>query len=90
MIIKQVPTFRRKFKKLSKNQKRDVQNIIQHIAENPAIGALKTANLSGIRVHKFRMSKQLTLLAYIYEDNILTLHLLDIGSHENFYRDLER
>lgn len=90
MIIKQVPTFRRKFKKLTQNQKHDVQNIIREIAENPELGTLKTANLSGIRVHKFRMAKQLTLLAYRYEDNVLTLYLLDIGSHENFYRDLDR
>lgn len=90
LIIKQVPTFKRKFKKLAKNQKCDVEKAIVDIAENPELGVLKTANLSGIRVYKFHMAKQTTLLAYLYDVGVLTLYLLDIGSHENFYRDLNR
>jgi hypothetical protein len=36
------------------------------------------------------MAKQLTLLGYSYEEeDILTLTLVDVGSHENFYRDLK-
>ncbi|MDG3088463.1 type II toxin-antitoxin system RelE/ParE family toxin [Vibrio hannami] len=34
--------------------------------------------------------KQLTLLGYSYEDGTLTLELITLGSHENFYRDVKR
>jgi len=36
------------------------------------------------------MVNQLNLLAYSYEDEVLTLSLLALGSHENFYRDLKQ
>jgi hypothetical protein len=36
------------------------------------------------------MINQLTLLAYSYDGSVLTLTLLAIGSHENFYRDLKK
>jgi hypothetical protein len=35
------------------------------------------------------MTKQLTLLAYSYEDDSATLTLLALGAHENFYRDVK-
>ena len=42
-------------------------------------------------VYKFKMDKQLVLLAYsVSDDEIMTLYLLKLGSHENFYRDLKR
>jgi mRNA-degrading endonuclease YafQ of YafQ-DinJ toxin-antitoxin module len=31
----------------------------------------------------------LTLLAYTYEEEVVTLTLLALGSHENFYRNLK-
>ena len=45
---------------------------------------------SGIQVYKFKMVKQLTLLAYKFVEDEIQLVLLDLGSHENFYRDLKR
>jgi hypothetical protein len=35
------------------------------------------------------MNNQLTLLGYSYEGEIVTLNLLAVGSHENFYRDIK-
>jgi len=57
---------------------------------DPLLGETKVGNLAGIRVHKFKMNKQVTLLAYTYEDDTVTLTLLTLGTHENFYRDLKR
>ena len=54
------------------------------------IGDSKAGDLTGVRVYKFKMVNQLNLLAYIYENEILNLTLLAIGSHENFYRDLKQ
>ncbi len=50
----------------------------------------KRGDLDFLQVYKFRMNNQLTLLAYSYEEQIITLTLLDVGSHENFYRDIKR
>ncbi|REL24211.1 hypothetical protein DXX94_19110, partial [Thalassotalea euphylliae] len=43
-----------------------------------------------MRVYKFKMVKQLTLLGYSYEDGAVVLELLTFGSNENFYRDAKR
>jgi len=41
-----------------------------------------------IRVYKFKMQNQLTLLAYLLSQEQITL--LALGSHENFYQDLKQ
>ncbi|MBU2236629.1 MAG: type II toxin-antitoxin system RelE/ParE family toxin, partial [Gammaproteobacteria bacterium] len=49
----------------------------------------KKGDLSFLRVYKFNMVKQLTLLGYSYEDGTVTLELMALGTHENFYRDVK-
>lgn len=90
MKIVQRPKFQKAAKKLHDNQLRDLEQAVKDIATNIHSGQLKKGDLKGIRVHKFKMAKQETLIAYTYEDEILTLTLLMFGSHENFYRDLKR
>jgi mRNA-degrading endonuclease RelE of RelBE toxin-antitoxin system len=90
MKVVQTPTFQRTAKKLHANQKKDLDQAVRSIMENPSIGAIKHGDLAGVLVHKFKMVKQLTLLAYIYQDKTVTLTLLAVGSHENFYRDLKK
>ncbi|MBF4426861.1 type II toxin-antitoxin system RelE/ParE family toxin, partial [Vibrio anguillarum] len=46
-------------------------------------------DLSFLRVYKFKMVKQLTLLGYSYQDGTVTLELIALGAHENFYRDIK-
>jgi len=41
----------------------------------------------GFRVHKFTMSRQLTLIAYRVEKDSLVLY--QVGPHENFYKNLK-
>ncbi|MBL4589969.1 MAG: type II toxin-antitoxin system RelE/ParE family toxin, partial [Alphaproteobacteria bacterium] len=77
-------------KKLHKNQKKDLDEAVQEIINNTSIGDEKVGDLSGVSVYKFKMVKQLTLLAYKYEDQTITLTLLALGTHENFYRDLKK
>ena len=88
MNILQTATFKNQVKKLHKNQKNDLDIAIQEICKNPFIGDAKKGDLSGVRVYKFKMTKQLTLLAYEFVHGELQLILLALGSHENFYRDL--
>ncbi len=90
MNIVQTSVFSKAVKKLHKNQKQDLDGAVKVIIDNPSVGDAKVGDLSGISVYKFKMAKQLTLLAYKYEDEIITLTLLALGTHENFYRDLKK
>ncbi|MDV2483808.1 type II toxin-antitoxin system RelE/ParE family toxin [Acinetobacter towneri] len=91
MNIQQTPLFERTVKKLTKQQKKDVDNVVITVWNNPDIGEAKVGDLAGVFVYKFKMDKQLVLLAYsVSDDEIMTLYLLKLGSHENFYRDLKR
>lgn len=89
MQILQTPSFTKAVKKLHANQKKDLDNAVRDIMHNPQIGDAKKGDLAGIQVYKFKMCNQLTLLAYSYQNEILTLTLLALGTHENFYRDLK-
>jgi hypothetical protein len=89
MQVLQKPTFQRVYKKLHANSRLEVDSAIRTIMENPLVGEAKVGDLAGVRVYKFRMINQLTLLAYTYEEEVVTLTLLALGSHENFYRDLK-
>jgi len=88
--ILQTPTFRKAVKKLKPNQKKALDSAVKELVEDPLLGEQKRGNLAFLRVHKFKMVKQLTLLGYSYDEGVLTLELMALGSHENFYRDIRR
>ncbi|MFC1841926.1 type II toxin-antitoxin system RelE/ParE family toxin [Candidatus Dependentiae bacterium] len=90
MNVLQTPTFKKQVKKLHKNQKKDLDNAIKKIIEDPSIGSMKKGDLDGIQVYKLKMVNQLTLLAYEFYECEMQLTLLVLGAHENFYRDLKR
>lgn len=90
MIVLQKPSFGKIVKKLHKNQKADLDAAIKTVMAAPESGQMKKGDLAGIRVHKFSMAKQHSLLAYAYDGKTETLTLLALGTHENFYRDLKR
>ena len=86
MNIVQTNRFRKAYKKLHSNQLSEVNKAIKKIINNPDIGEQKKGSLSWLRVYKFTVLGQLTLLGYSAEKTTLTL--VDLGPHENFYRDL--
>lgn len=90
MKVLQSRHFLKVVKKLHANQKADLDEAVRALIQDPHMGERKSGDLGGIRVHKFKMTNQLHLLAYTYEDEALTLTLLALGSHENFYRDLKQ
>jgi mRNA-degrading endonuclease RelE of RelBE toxin-antitoxin system len=90
MQVLQTPTFTKAVKKLHANQKRDLDKAVRTLVENPLIGELKKGDLGFLRVYKFKMTKQLTLLGYHYDGDSIVLTLMALGSHENFYRDIKR
>jgi mRNA-degrading endonuclease YafQ of YafQ-DinJ toxin-antitoxin module len=90
LISELVDKFSKAVKKLHANQKSGLDKAVQLVMQDPRIGDPKSGDLGSIRVYKFKMVNQLNLLAYSYEDEVLTLTLLALGSHENFYRDLKQ
>ena len=86
--LRQTPTFKRAYKKFRDNERKDVNTAIRNIIDHPEAGELKTGDLAGVRVYKFRMYDQQILLAYEYDSKTVIL-LMAIGVHENFYRDLK-
>jgi len=88
--VLQTPTFKKAVKKLKPNQKKDLDLAVKALMANPNTGEQKKGDLAFLRVHKFKMNKQLTLLGYSFDDGALVLELMVLGSHENFYRDIKR
>ena len=88
--VLQTPTFKKAVKKLKPNQKNELDVVIKALMAKPSLGEQKKGDLAFLRVHKFKMNKQLTLLGYSFNDGTLTLELMALGSHENFYRDIKR
>jgi len=88
--VLQTPIFKKAVNKLKPNQKKELDTAVKEVMAKPALGEQKKGDLALLRVYKFKMNKQLTLLGYSFDDGTLTLELMALGSHENFYRDIKR
>ena len=65
------------------------------VCETPEIGEAKVGDLTGIRVHKFRFSRQEYLIAYRAPKKgapleFLIIDFYQVGVHENFYAELKQ
>ncbi len=58
--------------------------------DRPAERVPKTGALQGVRVVKFKVGTQQLLLAYQLDSRLNRIEVLDVGPHENFYRDLQK
>lgn len=84
-----LPRFLRTKKKWPASLQQILDEEIQTILANPLHGEPKKGALAGVRVHKFSRQQQLYLIGYqIGKDGAICL--LALGSHENFYRDLQK
>lgn len=88
--VLQTPSFKKAVKKLHQNQKKELDKAVKTLMEDPQAGEQKKGDLLFLRVYKFKMVKQLTLLGYSYKNDSDVLELIALGSHENFYRDVRR
>ena len=88
VAVTQSSVFARAYKKLHLQQKQDVDKAVEAIVLEPFAGEAKRGDLAGVYVYKFKSQTQLVLLAYEFDPK--TRHLLLLGSHENFYRELKR
>jgi hypothetical protein len=86
-------SFDRVIKKLHARDKKALDTVVVEIANAPFIGEEKRGDLAGVFVHKFKLNKQETLLAYTLQPDKLKptdMVLLAVGPHENFYSQLKR
>ena len=88
--VLQTPTFKKAVKKLKPRQKTDLDSAVRALMGDPIMGEQKKGDLAFLRVYKFKMSNQVTLLGYSFNEGKLVLELLALGSRENFYRDIKR
>lgn len=82
-------------KKAHKPLQLAIEDAVELVCDTPDIGELKTGDLAGIRVYKFRFNRQEYLIAYraLRKDlpvEFLTIDFYQVGSHENFYAELKR
>ena len=82
-------------KKAHKPLKLAIEDAVEDVCADPDIGELKTGDLSGIRVYKFRFNRQQYLIAYRLplqeaEVEFLAIDFYQVGTHENFYASLKR
>ena len=56
--------FRQFVKKAHKPLRLAIEDEVDRVCENPAIGASKKGDLAGILVHKFKFNRQEYLIAY--------------------------
>jgi mRNA-degrading endonuclease RelE of RelBE toxin-antitoxin system len=85
--IFQSKSFKKKVKKLSKNDKLVLDKVVRIVIENPGIGVEKKGDLLKIFVYKYKIKTQQYLLAYRF--TLFDLELIKIDVHQNFYRDLK-
>jgi hypothetical protein len=90
MILLTTPRFDRAIKKILPVEKKALDLAVKTVIANPLIGKMKTGDLSGIQVYKFRYLKEQILLAYAVSLDRSRIVLMGYGVHENFYRDLKR
>jgi mRNA interferase RelE/StbE len=88
MKVYQSRSFEKKAKKFNEKEKKELDNEVKKIIQDPSIGSDKKGDLRGIFVHKFNLHNQMYLLVYrvVKEES---LELIMIGPHENYYRDLK-
>ncbi|WP_286237935.1 type II toxin-antitoxin system RelE/ParE family toxin [Neptuniibacter halophilus] len=82
--------FKRVMDSLDEKTLTRVEDEIEKIIENPEIGIRKKADLKFLWVHKFKIDGREMLLGYHWNEGRLELYLLNIGPHENFYRDAKK
>lgn len=86
----QAPRFAKSKRRLPDQAQLIVDEQVKKVLEEPLVGEPKTGALKGVRVVKFKIGPQQLLLAYQFDEKRNVIEVLDVGPHENFYRDLER
>ena len=88
--VLQAPRFAKSKRRLPPAAQLKADEAVRGILRDPFSGEPKVGALRGVRVVKFKVGPLLLLLAYHFDEKRDLVEVLDIGPHENFYRDLQR
>lgn len=72
--IIQSPVFAKQKKKLQNRQRKDLDAAVRVIFADPAVGKMKSGDLSGLQVYKYPSLRQQILLAYEVSGETLFLY----------------
>ena len=86
----QAPRFGRSKKRLPAAAQLQIDEAVKGLLADPLSGEPKTGALKGVRVIKFKVGPQQLLLAYQFDAKYNMIAVLDVGPHENFYRELQK
>ena len=67
-----------------------VDEAVKGALADPLSGEPKVGALKGVRVVKVKVGPQQLLLAYQLDTRRNVVEVLDVGPHENFYRELQK
>ena len=87
--VEQSTRFSKAKRRLTPEGQRVLDEQVRAILSEPLRGDPKVGALRGVRVAKFKIGPMQLLLAYQLDARRNVVELLDVGPHENFYRDLE-
>ena len=68
----------------------EVDESVKRIVADPLVGEPKVGALKGVRVFKLKVQTLQLLLAYQFDAKRNIVEVLDVGPHENFYRELQK
>lgn len=83
------PRYNSRRKKLTLQIRRLLTKEEDKILEDPHKGDRKHGALKDVWVGKFKAQNDQYLIAYQIDEKSESVVFLDVGQHENFYRDLE-
>jgi mRNA interferase RelE/StbE len=63
---------------------------VKGITVDPHSGEPKVGALKSVRVVRFKVSQQQLLVAYQFDARRNVIEVLDVGPHENFYKELQK
>ena len=86
----QAPRFAKAKRRLPVKAQLAADEAVKAILATPLSGDPKAGALRGVRVVKFKVGAQQLLLADQFDARRRLVEVLDVGPHENFYRELQK
>jgi mRNA-degrading endonuclease RelE of RelBE toxin-antitoxin system len=90
LAVTQAPRFGKAKKRLPAAAQLPTDEAVRGILANSLSGEPKTGALRGVSVVKFKVHDLQLLLAYQFDAKRNVVGVLDVGPHENFYRDIQK
>ena len=87
--VRATPRFLKSKRSLSEEVQLEIDERVKAVIADPMLGDPKTGALRGVRVTTFKIGPRQYLLAYTFTPKTNVVEVLDVGVHENFYRDLQ-